>query len=223
MTGAAVNNTDTYSTGDIKSGLQDFLICIEMAIAAIAHRYTFSYRDFYPGTPELLAAPNNSPKPDSDLTTALASDVASPKRRVGGAPLGDTHGAMRAVKDMLPVDVIADAAQHLRHGFGVIKRGAATRGALPATTTSESGAVVTPSPIAAAKSASARAPPTGRAAPALAIAVAEANGRADDDAVLPVLVSAAPPAVPDLVQSEPAAPAATLSDGVEDWSSHRHI
>lgn len=40
---------DTDSTAevrDISSKLQNFLICIEMFIAAVAHHYSFSYKPF---------------------------------------------------------------------------------------------------------------------------------------------------------------------------------
>lgn len=40
---------DTEDTNDIRtisSKLQDFLICIEMFLAAVAHHYSFSYKPF---------------------------------------------------------------------------------------------------------------------------------------------------------------------------------
>ncbi|KAL0273038.1 UNVERIFIED_CONTAM: hypothetical protein PYX00_005814 [Menopon gallinae] len=40
------NNTDTIKI--VSSKLQDFLICIEMFLAAIAHHYSFSYKPFIP-------------------------------------------------------------------------------------------------------------------------------------------------------------------------------
>ena len=41
-----VNATDTYTTTQESEGLQDFIICIEMSIAAIAHAYAFPYNEF---------------------------------------------------------------------------------------------------------------------------------------------------------------------------------
>lgn len=34
-----------YSTDDVASGIQDFLICLEMAMISYAHKFVFSYRD----------------------------------------------------------------------------------------------------------------------------------------------------------------------------------
>lgn len=40
------NTKDTDHIRNISSGLQDFLICIEMFLAAVAHHYSFSYKPF---------------------------------------------------------------------------------------------------------------------------------------------------------------------------------
>jgi hypothetical protein len=34
-----------YSRDDVASGIQDFLICVEMAGISIAHKFVFSYKD----------------------------------------------------------------------------------------------------------------------------------------------------------------------------------
>ncbi|RYG57113.1 OSTA/TMEM184 family protein [archaeon] len=78
-----IKPTLTYTKDDVSKGLQDFVICIEMALAAIVHRYYFSYQDF------------NKP------------DVVS------------HHGAARALKEMLPMDMVQDAAHHWRSRFGL--------------------------------------------------------------------------------------------------------
>ena len=36
----------TYDADDVAAGLQDFLICVEMFIAALAHAYAFPPRDY---------------------------------------------------------------------------------------------------------------------------------------------------------------------------------
>lgn len=41
-----INSTMEYSDEDIAKGMQNFLICIEMFLAAIAHRWVFEYQDF---------------------------------------------------------------------------------------------------------------------------------------------------------------------------------
>ena len=50
----AVNPTsswNTYDARDVANGLQDFLVCIEMLVAAVAHAFVFSPRDYYTDTP----------------------------------------------------------------------------------------------------------------------------------------------------------------------------
>ena len=47
--GVISNIFDTDNTTDIRhisSKLQDFLICIEMFLAAVAHHYSFSYKPY---------------------------------------------------------------------------------------------------------------------------------------------------------------------------------
>jgi len=41
-----IKDSNGYSSEEVSSGLQNFLICIEMAIAAVSHRWVFSYHDF---------------------------------------------------------------------------------------------------------------------------------------------------------------------------------
>lgn len=40
------NTNDIKDIRNISSKLQDFLICIEMFMAAVAHHYSFSYKPF---------------------------------------------------------------------------------------------------------------------------------------------------------------------------------
>lgn len=39
-----IKNTLEYTEEEVAAGLQDFLICIEMALAACLHRVCFSYQ-----------------------------------------------------------------------------------------------------------------------------------------------------------------------------------
>lgn len=49
-----IEPTMDYTEEDISRGLQDFLICIEMAIAASMHKFCFSYKDFREGGPLMV-------------------------------------------------------------------------------------------------------------------------------------------------------------------------
>jgi len=44
--GIVLQDFATYNTDDIAAGLQDFLICVEMFLAALAHAYCFPPRDY---------------------------------------------------------------------------------------------------------------------------------------------------------------------------------
>ena len=41
-----LHETATYSEDDVASGLQNFLICVEMFFAALLHRQAFSHKDY---------------------------------------------------------------------------------------------------------------------------------------------------------------------------------
>jgi len=41
-----LTSTQTYTTDDVSNGVQDFVVCIEMFIAAIAHIYIFPANEF---------------------------------------------------------------------------------------------------------------------------------------------------------------------------------
>eukprot|EP00277_Geminigera_cryophila_P000923 CAMPEP_0179411430 /NCGR_PEP_ID=MMETSP0799-20121207/3893_1 /TAXON_ID=46947 /ORGANISM="Geminigera cryophila, Strain CCMP2564" /LENGTH=498 /DNA_ID=CAMNT_0021183499 /DNA_START=163 /DNA_END=1655 /DNA_ORIENTATION=+ len=76
-----------YTEEDVSKGLQDFLICIEMGVAAVAFHYTFSWKDFAADGP------------------LLASIV---------PVLGKSHsrkGVGQAMIDMLPTDVVEDVKE----------------------------------------------------------------------------------------------------------------
>lgn len=56
-----IHDTRLYSADQLASGLQDFLVCIEMFLAAVAHKFAFPYqvrrhalRLLLPASPSLL-------------------------------------------------------------------------------------------------------------------------------------------------------------------------
>lgn len=49
-----IQNTDEFSVGEVQVGYQDFLVCIEMFIAAAVHKYTFGHENYADGTLRLL-------------------------------------------------------------------------------------------------------------------------------------------------------------------------
>ena len=44
--GALPNSWNKYDLEDVALGLQNFLICIEMLVAAVAHYFVFSHKPF---------------------------------------------------------------------------------------------------------------------------------------------------------------------------------
>jgi len=51
-----IHATETYTEEDIVTSLQDFMICIEMFLAALVHHLAFSYKDFH--DPDITARPH---------------------------------------------------------------------------------------------------------------------------------------------------------------------
>uniref|UniRef100_A0A7S3Z2W0 Transmembrane protein 184C n=1 Tax=Lotharella globosa TaxID=91324 RepID=A0A7S3Z2W0_9EUKA len=52
-----IHRNGEFSTEDVVNGTQNLLICLEMLLAAMAHRYTFPVRDFR----QLFSNPNSTP------------------------------------------------------------------------------------------------------------------------------------------------------------------
>lgn len=83
-----IQATADYTASEVSSGLQDFLICLEMAAFAVAHHYVFSVRDF---------------------TTGLYKS--GPLADAGGEA-GHAAAAAPRVLHLLGGDVVAEAGQH---------------------------------------------------------------------------------------------------------------
>lgn len=117
---------------------------VEMAFAAIGHRYTFSAHEFY-REPSLLHRPQSgygAAASAGDTGSLSGGVLTSPATGGSGAaqntPGGGTsarlassslrpirhHGAARAAMDLLPLDALTDARDHLKRGFGTIAAGA---------------------------------------------------------------------------------------------------
>lgn len=94
----------------INDRLQDFLICLEMAVAAIAHRYFFSISDFTtsPNRHLLIGATTGS---GGGVVTGSSGgaggDVGAGPVPVTPVPIG------QAIIQILPGDVLRAAAGHL--------------------------------------------------------------------------------------------------------------
>lgn len=91
-----LRETEFYTTDEISSGLQNFLICWEMAIAAIVHHYVFDWKE----------------------VIALAAEGATAMPVFEG---GRTTPAA-AVVMLMPHDAIVDAQSHLVAAAGVPQR-----------------------------------------------------------------------------------------------------
>jgi hypothetical protein len=125
----AIKPTLDWDKSEIGTGLADFCICIEMAAAAVAHRYYFSSRDFWRG--------------EGDVTAPLR-DAIAPGARPGNVSVG--------LVAMLPHDVILDAVAHAQTAHTAVAGALASavgRGR-KASNTDDNGAGSQPSPTAAA-------------------------------------------------------------------------
>ena len=52
-----ITDTDDYSALQVETALQDFIVCCEMVLAAVAHHYFFTYKDFYDASAPLIIQP----------------------------------------------------------------------------------------------------------------------------------------------------------------------
>lgn len=90
-----IQETLTYSVEDVAAGLQDFLITVEMAIASIAHHYTFSRKDFRGEAAEkmLLFSDGRRVGALDAVRIVLPGDVLSEAHATGKEVLGSAHAA----------------------------------------------------------------------------------------------------------------------------------
>ena len=97
-----IPSTLDYTQEEVSAGVQDLLICIEMCFAAVAHRNFFSSRDFF-RYPEDAA--KNGAAPLGELVAAGAGFA----------------GAGRALRELLPGDVVREAGSYVKEGVEALK------------------------------------------------------------------------------------------------------
>lgn len=106
-----LEGTATWSSEQIERGLQDFLICVEMALIAAVHHSVYSYRDFVPSdateAPLLdVAHGSDDGKGGRRQAPAVGVGAAFPSQRPA-APSG-RRPFMEALGHMMPVDVVRE-------------------------------------------------------------------------------------------------------------------
>lgn len=75
-----INATMEYSDEDISKGLQNFLVCIEMFVAAIAHRWVFEYQDFV-GEIDDTVLTRESAVASASKSASIASSIPANEKR----------------------------------------------------------------------------------------------------------------------------------------------
>jgi hypothetical protein len=102
-----LTGSSEWSTAEVATGLQDLLIVIEMAAAAVAHHHTFSVNDFLTG---------------KHMEGALGpGEGGGSHAKVGGT------GLAFAASQLLPTDLILEAGHHATatgEAFGTLVTGA---------------------------------------------------------------------------------------------------
>lgn len=78
--GDVVAQVDVWSGSDVAKGLQNYLICLEMFVAAIAHKYSFTYRDYVPA--EGGGAEDRMPFISALIESSVPKDVIRDIQRV---------------------------------------------------------------------------------------------------------------------------------------------
>lgn len=145
-----IKPTLEYSQEEVAKGLQDFIIVIEMGFAAVAHHYAFGYADFL--------------RPD--LAAELHVD-----RDAEGRVIAHHHGLGRALKDLIPLDVVKDTGATIVRGFGRM-RSQQSGMTLPAAAATAGLVDTARTPVTAAPSAAAAAAAAAGCGPALSAATA---------------------------------------------------
>lgn len=72
-----IGDVGTWSGDDVANGIIDYLVCVEMVFFAIAHMFTFTYREYLP---EGMEEKNSSPKLTSLLFAGLDSTTARSRK-----------------------------------------------------------------------------------------------------------------------------------------------
>lgn len=111
-----LEGTTQWTSDEVQRGLQDFLICVEMAIIAMVHHRVYSYLDFVPSeqskTPLLAASASPA---GGDCALPEGSAVATQPPGAGYAPRERPvrQPFLAAVANMLPGDVVRDVPRVL--------------------------------------------------------------------------------------------------------------
>lgn len=190
-----IKPTLEYSQEEVAKGLQDFIIVIEMGFAAVAHHYAFGYADFL--------------RPD--LAAELHVD-----RDAEGRVIAHHQGLGRALKDLIPLDVVKDTGATIVRGFGRM-RSQQSGMSLPAA--AAGAGLVDASPVVAAPSSSTAAAASGPVLAASATTVLELrdsprHSTSADSAAVAASLAAFAAAGPSAGSAGPAGPAAASQSAV---------
>ncbi len=90
-----ITDTETYDTEQISAALQDFLICIEMFIAAIAHGYAFPSHEFHDET-------QTGPALGRISSVFVPTDIAQSVAEMGTHAAREVHAAAKRALPTLP-------------------------------------------------------------------------------------------------------------------------
>jgi len=97
-----LEGTATWSPDQVERGLQDFLICVEMALIALVHHRVYSYTDFVP-----------SDGAGARLLEHGAALRLGPGAAAAQPPGADRRPFMDALRHMGPADVVGDVPRIL--------------------------------------------------------------------------------------------------------------
>lgn len=78
-----IHDTDNFSTETFSAALQNFIVCVEMSVAALAHHFAFSYKDFHDVSRPQIDAPLYRTLLDAiDVSDVYVHDVARMRKKV---------------------------------------------------------------------------------------------------------------------------------------------
>jgi Organic solute transporter Ostalpha len=90
-----IENTGTWSSEDVANGLINYCIIIEMIFFAIAHSYTFSYKEYLPSAIQhaVTAANDGAYRPNHGFASQMRNAHAPQHTRTGSNSLGPPSSA----------------------------------------------------------------------------------------------------------------------------------
>lgn len=110
-----LHNTPNFSIGEVQVGMQDFLVCIEMFLAACMHKYTFGWEAYADGSLRTIMEQRALYLAEQSYRRAVEAQIAAAKAAAGHAsstvPSEDGSGSASAAASVSSEDATSAVAE----------------------------------------------------------------------------------------------------------------